>query len=140
SPCLPTLMVEAGCASNPGFAATNHLLDRPDPPTAIFAANVDMAAGATGAICERGLAVPADVSVCGFDDTPIARHIYPSLTTVRQPTREMGRLAGLELLKAIRNRDEGEMVTVPYTLQLRRSTGPVRTKAPAKGGRRAPRR
>lgn len=134
------LEMQGGFSYESGFEATSRLLDLPDPPTAIFAANDDMAAGAIGAVCERGLSVPADVSVCGFDDTPIARHIYPSLTTVRQPTREMGRLAGLELLKAIRNRGEGGMVTVPYTLQLRRSTGPVRTTAPAKGARRTPRR
>ncbi len=119
-----TLVVDGEFSYDSGFAATNRLLDLPDPPTAIFAANDDMAAGAIGAICERGLSVPGDVSVCGFDDTPIARHIYPALTTVRQPTREMGRLAGVELLKAIRDRDEGGIVTVPYALQLRRSTGP----------------
>lgn len=118
------LVVDGEFSYDSGFAATNRLLDLPDPPTAIFAANDDMAAGAIGAICERGLSVPGDVSVCGFDDTPIARHIYPALTTVRQPTREMGRLAGVELLKAIRDRDEGGIVTVPYALQLRRSTGP----------------
>lgn len=137
--CDPALVVEGGFSYDSGFAATNHLLDLPDPPTAIFAANDDMAAGAIGAICERGMSVPADVSVCGFDDTPIARHIYPSLTTVRQPTREMGRLAGLELLKVIRDRGEGGMVTVPYTLQLRRSTGPVRAAARQKTGKRSPR-
>lgn len=119
------LVVDGEFSYDSGFAATNQLLDLCDPPTAIFAANDDMAAGAICAICERGLSVPRDVSVCGFDDTPIARHIYPALTTVRQPTREMGRLAGLELLKAIRERGEGGMVTVPYALQLRRSTGPA---------------
>jgi len=108
-----------------GFAQGNALLDLPQPPTAIFAANDDMAAGVICAVCERGLSVPRDVSVCGFDDTPIARHIYPSLTTVRQPTREMGRLAGNELLKAIRDREAGGMVEVAYALQLRRSTGPA---------------
>lgn len=118
------LIVDGGFSYDSGFAAANQLLDLPQPPTAIFAANDDMAAGAIGAICERGLSVPRDVSVCGFDDTPIARHIYPSLTTVRQPTREMGRLAGAELLKAIRDRGQGGLVTVPYALQLRRSTGP----------------
>ena len=120
------LIAEGEFSYDSGFAATNRLLELADPPTAIFAANDDMAAGAIGAICERGLSVPRDISVCGFDDTPIARHIYPSLTTVRQPTREMGRLAGMELLKAIRDRGQGSMVTVPYTLQLRRSTGPRR--------------
>ena len=118
------LIIDGEFSYDSGLEATNSLLDMRDPPTAIFAANDDMAAGAIGAVCERGLSVPGDISVCGFDDTPIARHIYPSLTTVRQPTREMGRLAGVELLKAIRDRESGGMVTVPYTLQLRRSTGP----------------
>jgi len=120
------LIADGEFSYDSGFDATNRLLDLADPPTAIFAANDDMAAGAIGAICERGLSVPRDISVCGFDDTPIARHIYPSLTTVRQPTREMGRLAGVELLKAIRDRSQGGIVTVPYALQLRRSTGPRR--------------
>ena len=117
------LVVDGEFSYDSGFAATNTLLDLGRPPTAIFAANDDMAAGAIGAIYERGLSVPKDVSVCGFDDTPIARHIYPALTTVRQPTREMGRLAALELLKVIRDRNAGAMVEVPYALQLRRSTG-----------------
>jgi LacI family transcriptional regulator len=117
------LVVDGEFSYDSGFAATNVLLDLKRPPTAIFAANDDMAAGAICAICERGLSVPRDVSVCGFDDTPIARHIYPRLTTVRQPTREMGRLAGQELLKAIRDRSTGAIVEVPYALQLRKSTG-----------------
>ena len=121
----PALVVAGEFSYDSGFAATNGLLDLTQPPTAVFAANDDMAAGAICAICERGLSVPKDVSVCGFDDTPIAHQIYPALTTVRQPTREMGRLAAVELLKAIRDRKDGGMVTVPYALQLRRSTGPA---------------
>ena len=121
-----SLVVDGEFSYDSGFAATNALLDLAAPPTAIFAANDDMAAGAICAICERGLSVPKDVSVCGFDDTPIARHIYPTLTTVRQPTREMGRIAGQELLKAIRDREAGGIVEVPYALQFRRSTGPAR--------------
>ena len=119
-----SLVVDGEFSYDSGFATTNALLDLADPPTAIFAANDDMAAGAICAICERGLSVPKDVSVCGFDDTPIASQIYPALTTVRQPMREMGRLAGIELLKAIHERGGG-MVEVPYALQLRRSTGPA---------------
>ena len=65
------------------------------------------------------------MSVCGFDDTPISRQIYPALTTIRQPAREMGRLAGMELLKAIRSPDSAGLVEVPYALLARRSTGPV---------------
>ncbi|GAB2511722.1 LacI family DNA-binding transcriptional regulator [Pseudoxanthomonas sangjuensis] len=121
----PTLVVAGEFSHGSGVAATHQLLDLAQPPTAIIAANDDMAAGAICAIFERGLSVPKDVSVCGFDDTPISRQIYPSLTTVRQPTREMGRLAALELLKEIRERRTGGLVDVSYALQLRRSTGPA---------------
>lgn len=107
-----------------GIKGANPLLDLADPPTAIFAANDDMAAGVIRAAGERGIAVPRDLSVCGFDDTPIARHIYPSLTTVRQPTSEMGRLATLELLDRIRTPSAGRMVRVEHTLLFRESTRP----------------
>ena len=119
------LVVDGEFSYESGYAATNVLLDLEDRPTAIFAANDDMAAGAICAICERGLSVPGDISVCGFDDTPIAHQIYPALTTVRQPTREMGRLAASELLKEVRELGSGGIVDVPYALQLRRSTGPA---------------
>ncbi len=107
-----------------GVRGANELFDLADPPTAIFAANDDMAAGVIRAAGERGLGVPRDVSVCGFDDTPIARHIYPALTTVRQPTSEMGRLATLELLDRIRTPGAGRMVHVEHTLLFRESTRP----------------
>jgi len=119
------LVVDGEFSYESGYAATNALLDLDDRPTAIFAANDDMAAGAICAICERGLSVPGDISVCGFDDTPIAHQIYPALTTVRQPTREMGRLAATELLKEVRELGSGGIVDVAYALQLRRSTGPA---------------
>ncbi len=107
-----------------GMSGANQLLDLADPPTAIFAANDDMAAGVIRVAGERGLSVPRDLSVCGFDDTPIARHIYPALTTVRQPTSEMGRLATLELLQRIRTPGAGRMVHVEHTLLFRESTRP----------------
>ena len=119
------LVVEGEFSYESGYAGANALLDLPDRPTAIFAANDDMAAGVICAVCERGLSVPDDISVCGFDDTPIARQIYPALTTVRQPTREMGQLAAIELLKEIREMGSGGGVDAGYTLQVRRSTGPV---------------
>lgn len=121
----PELVVQGEFSYESGHAAALHLLGMPLRPTAIFAANDDMAAGAVCAVSEYGLSVPGDVSVCGFDDTPIARHIHPSLTTVRQPMREMGRLAALELLSEIRTPGSGKIIDVPYALQLRRSTGPV---------------
>lgn len=121
----PALVVDGAFSYESGLAGANRLLDLRVRPTAIFAANDDMAAGTICAACERGLSVPRDLSVCGFDDTPIARHIYPSLTTVCQPTREMGRLAALELLKAIKAPGEGMMLSVPYELRFRRSTAPA---------------
>ena len=105
-----------------GMAGANALLDLPNPPTAIFAANDDMAAGVIRAAGERGIPVPRDLSVCGFDDTPIAHQIYPSLTTIRQPTAEMGRLATVELLDRIRSPSGGRMVRVQHTLLFREST------------------
>lgn len=113
----------------PGARAARRLLDLNDPPTAIFAANDDMAAGVISVAYERGLAVPAEISVCGFDDIPLAHQISPPLTTVQQPTREMGRLSTLGLLAAIRDPGAGvgAMVTVPYTLRMRASAGPAPT-------------
>ena len=118
------LVTQGEFSFDSGINGANHLLDLTDPPTAIFAANDDMAAGVIRAAGERGLAVPRDLSVCGFDDTPIARHIYPALTTVRQPTSEMGRLATLELLERIRTPGAGRMVHVEPTLLFRESTRP----------------
>jgi DNA-binding LacI/PurR family transcriptional regulator len=102
----------------------NALLDLVQPPTAIFAANDDMVAAVIQGVGERGIAVPRDLSVCGFDDTPIARHINPALTTVRQPTSEMGRLATLELFDRIDSPGGGRMVHVEHTLLFRESTRP----------------
>ena len=68
-----------------GVAAANRLLDLSPRPTAIFASNDEMAAGVVHAAHHRGIVVPRDLSVVGFDDTPVAAHIWPPLTTVRWP-------------------------------------------------------
>ncbi len=120
----PELIAQGEFSHESGIIGGNQLLDLADPPTAIFAANDDMAAGVIRAAAERGVVVPRDLSVCGFDDTPIARHIYPSLTTVCQPTSEMGRLATLELLENIRAPHAGRMVHVEHRLVFRESTRP----------------
>lgn len=72
-----------------GEAAADALLDLARPPTAIFASNDDMAAGVLTVAHRRGLALPRDLSVAGFDDTPLASQLWPPLTTVRQPTRDL---------------------------------------------------
>ncbi len=124
----PALVVKGEFTFESGMEGANHLLDLPDPPTAIFAANDDMAAGVLRVAGERGLSVPRDLSICGYDDTPLSRQIFPSLTTVRQPTNDMGRVATEELLKAIRDPEAGDMVKMDYALQLRESTGPHRSR------------
>lgn len=121
----PALVVDGAFVFESGLAGGHALLALPDPPTAIFAANDDSAAGVLRAAAERGLRVPDDLSVCGFDDTPIARHLYPALTTVRQPTAEMGRVATLQLLERIRGANSGAMVELAHALVPRESVGPA---------------
>jgi LacI family transcriptional regulator len=87
-----------------GREAAADLLSLPDPPTAIFAFNDSMAIGAMRAAAERGLRVPGDISVVGFDDTIEASITVPALTTVRQPLAELGRTAVSLLLRQIENR------------------------------------
>ncbi len=121
----PDLVVEGEFSFDSGVAGAQRLFSLPNPPTAVFAANDDMAAGVIRVAYERGLSVPGDISVCGFDDTPLSRQMFPALTTVRQPSQEMGRQAALELINSIRDPGSGRMLRADYTLQLRESTGPV---------------
>lgn len=81
-----------------GLAAAGKLLDCADRPTAIFCSNDEMAAGAFHAARQRNIDVPADLSIIGFDDSPIAAHIWPPMTTVGWPIREMGKAAALKLV------------------------------------------
>ena len=76
-----------------GYAAAERLLASERRPTAIFASNDDMALGVLAAAQERGLKVPAELSVAGFDDSPTAAMVWPRLTTVRQPIADMARAA-----------------------------------------------
>ncbi|MGH8082001.1 MAG: LacI family DNA-binding transcriptional regulator [Lysobacter sp.] len=123
------LVVDGGFTFDDGVAGTKQLLDLRHPPTAIFAANDDSACGVMHEAFERGLRIPQDLSVFGFDDTPSSRQIWPRLTTVRQPCREMGRIAAEQLLAAIRDPQAGSLVRVPYELMIRQSGGPVHATA-----------
>lgn len=119
----PDLVVPGLFSFESGVAAANVLLDLKRRPTAVFAGNDDMAAGVIAVALDRGLRVPEDLSVSGFDDIPMSSQIFPPLTTVHQPVRDMGRLATLELLAEIQRPGSGRMLHVPHTLQQRRSTG-----------------
>ena len=90
-----------------GKLAAQRLLGEKARPTAIIACNDDMAAGAIVAARELGLEVPKDVSVVGFDDSPIASHTWPPLTTMRQPISEMASTAAFSLIDHIAGAKEG---------------------------------
>src|SRR5205823_12924003 len=94
----PALEVEAVPEIPPGREAAERLLGLPEPPTAIFAFNDNIAIGAIQAARARGLPVPEDLSVVGFDDIEHATIVTPALTTVRQPLAEMGRTAVILLI------------------------------------------
>jgi LacI family transcriptional regulator len=81
-----------------GYEHTHRLAELPEPPTAIFCGNDRMAVGAYEALKERGLRIPEDVSVLGFDDMELAAHLRPALTTLALPHYEMGRWACERLL------------------------------------------
>jgi LacI family transcriptional regulator len=106
-----------------GYRATSELLALGEPPTAIFAASDMMAAGVVQAAHERGLSVPDDLAVVGFDDIAVAALLQPPLTTVRQEMEELGRAAAQGLIQMIEDPDAPPArVQVPARLIVRAST------------------
>jgi len=97
----PDLIVEGTFDERSGLEGTQALLARGTKLTAIFAANDPMACGALLALYRRGIRVPQDVSLVGFDDQPYSAYATPPLTTVRQPTLEMGAAAVKMLMAAL---------------------------------------
>lgn len=86
----PSLFVDGAYDFPSGARAAAALLELPEPPTAIFAASDEMAAGVLTAAHARGLRLPEDLSVAGFGDDALAGYVWPPLTTIRQPTRDLG--------------------------------------------------
>ncbi|EJL35205.1 LacI family DNA-binding transcriptional regulator [Novosphingobium sp. AP12] len=95
----PAIMARGTYRFESGRAAGEQLLSAKEPPTAVFSSNDEMAAGLLHAAKERGLDVPEDLSIIGFDDTATAAHIWPPLTTVRWPIRTMASTAALKLIE-----------------------------------------
>lgn len=128
----PDLVARGDYRVDGGRAAAERLLALQRPPTAIFAANDMSAFGVMAVLQERGLKIPDDISVVGFDDVPAASHMHPGLTTVRQPLEEMGRAAVSALLSQIAGLAPATAkVTLPTELIVRRSTAPPRAAAAA---------
>jgi LacI family transcriptional regulator len=122
----PELEMESNFEIGGGLDAAGRLLDLPDPPTAIFAFNDNLAIGTIAAARERGLSVPDDLSVVGFDDVEHATIATPALTTVRQPLAEMGRMAVSILVRLLdKQRLETLRVELGTRLVVRGSTGPL---------------
>jgi LacI family transcriptional regulator len=121
----PRLEIEADFRTKGGLQAALSLLALDDPPTAIFAFNDMLAIGAMQAARQRGIRVPEELSVIGFDDTFEASIVTPTLTTVRQPLAEMGRMAVALLVRLLGNqRMEALHVELETKLVVRESTAP----------------
>lgn len=118
----PGLTVEGGYTFDSGVQAMERLLYAKRRPTAVFAGNDEMATGAYVAVRKAGLRIPEDVSIVGFDDTPIAGRLWPALTTVRLPIREMGRAAAGLLLDQAAGREPKEIISFTPEIVVREST------------------
>lgn len=129
----PALEADGEFTVEGGMLAGHHLLTRPDPPTAVFAASDEMAIGVLRTARELGLRVPEDVSVVGIDDHELAA--FFDLTTVAQPVHEQGRVAAQQVLAALERKGwEPEQVILPTRLVVRRTTAPPGVSGPS--GRR----
>lgn len=107
-----------------GLDAADRLLSAPDRPTAIFAANDEMALAVLVAAMRNGIGVPEQLSIAGFDDAPISRMAWPQLTTVRQPNADMATTA-VDMLVRMQGRASdatAEACQLPHALIMRAST------------------
>lgn len=131
-PILPELVFESQDESKQGgYEAGLHLLSLPEPPTAIVAFSDLMAAGILKAAQERGVRVPQDISVVGFDDMEIAQVVTPELTTIRQPFEEMGRVGSDMLFRLISKQPlEATRIELTAGLVIRASTAPPPAQKP----------
>jgi len=119
-----------------GHEAMARLLDGAQRPTAVLASNDMTAIGALGAIHERALRVPEDISIVGFDDIALSAFTQPALTTVKLSREEIARLA-FRALYASRDGGKGGESTVQPTMVVRRSTGPAPQGRPNRHGKDA---
>lgn len=120
----PRLIAEGAFVAQSGFEAMAMLLER-RPFTAVFVASDVLALGAMGAIRANRLRIPADVSLVGFDDIPLAAYFDPPLTTVSIPAYDLGKTAGNLLLAQIRGEPVPQRTLLDTDLKVRESVGPV---------------
>jgi LacI family transcriptional regulator, galactose operon repressor len=126
----PALEVEADFEITDGEEAAQALLGSRNPPTAVFAFNDNIAIGTMRAARDRGLRIPEDLSIVGFDDVEHASIVTPSLTTVRQPLAEMGRTAVSLLVRLLEHQSvETLSIQLATRLVVRESTAPPHARA-----------
>lgn len=123
----PEYVISRDFSRSFGIEGLSQLLELPEPPTAIFAANDTIAIGVWEEARRRGLELPADLSIVGFDGTSFAEATMPQLTTVEQPLREIGRSAARALLRQIDGQEpDSTRVELATRLLVRESTAPPR--------------
>ncbi|SDH21644.1 LacI family DNA-binding transcriptional regulator [Microbacterium sp. 77mftsu3.1] len=125
---LDVAVVETDFSAADGARATASLLDEGTPPTAIIYANDSMAVAGMGIAHQRGLSVPDDLSITGFDDTEIGRWVHPALTSVATDARGWGVAAARTLLAAIAGDAPTRLDLPDPTLAVRGSTAPPRAR------------
>jgi LacI family transcriptional regulator len=140
-PADPTLLRRCGPNVMDAYREAQLLLDLPQPPTAIWTVNDLLAVGALRAIHERGLRIPDDVALAGFDDISLAEQLYPPLTTVKMPAQELGRRAAEFLFERLEDpRRDLMQEWMPVRLVARQSTlgdAPPPVRVGARGGEAA---
>lgn len=123
----PALVAQAWFAFETGLEPAEALLSLPKPPTAIFASNDELAAAVVSVAHRRGLDVPRQLSVAGFDDGPLAVKIWPPLTTIHQPVAAITAAATKRAVEIARKADDSvapETQRLDYRLVIRDSTAP----------------
>lgn len=125
---MPPERIEHGMFTREsGYEAAQRIFDRGWGPTAILAQNDDMAVGALMAARERGLEVPDDLSIVGFDDSEVSRITWPTITTIRQPVFEMAVSAADMVIAQLEGVEVEMRRNHPHQLLVRRSSGPCKT-------------
>ncbi|WP_309063721.1 LacI family DNA-binding transcriptional regulator [Streptomyces sp.] len=122
---LEPIVVATDFSAAEGAEATRRLLAAEDRPTAIVYSNDHMAVAGLGVAQRLGLRVPDDLSITGFDDTDLGRHLHPALTSVATDARAWGRAAAQALLDTLSGAPESHIHLAEPTLVVRESTGPA---------------
>ncbi|WP_449376507.1 catabolite control protein A [Bacillus safensis] len=118
-----TLVAEGDYSYDSGIEALAHLLEQSDKPTAVIAATDEMALGVIHGAQDRGISIPEDLEVIGFDNTRLSLMVRPQLTTVVQPTYDIGAVA-MRLLTKLMNKEQvdDQIVELPHRIEERQST------------------